>query len=190
MNILIYDTEIKKAIPSGQRDPDVKYCNGWTDYAGMGISVITAADYSTGRFHVFLNDNKEGFAKAVSNADVIVGFNQINFDNNVVLANWGIQIPKEKNFDILAEIWKALGGRKKGYGLDAICKANFGIEKTGDGALAPVLWQQKKAGEVIDYCMNDTKMTQLVFEKIRKDGFLLDPVKEGQKILIQFDHSK
>jgi hypothetical protein len=48
MKSLFYDIEIINCIPTGQRDFRYKYCNGWQDYEGMGISVIgCCADWLT-----------------------------------------------------------------------------------------------------------------------------------------------
>lgn len=52
---LIYDIEIAKAIlgPKEKPMPGVEYCQGWTDYVGMGISVICAYDCAEDRYRVF-----------------------------------------------------------------------------------------------------------------------------------------
>jgi hypothetical protein len=59
------------------------------------------------------------------------------------------------------------------YSLDAIARAN-GYAKTGNGALAPQLWQDGKYREVIDYCLNDCQITRKLFLKY-KNGELIDP---------------
>ena len=53
-----------------------------------------------------------------------------------------------------------------GFTLNSFAEANYGMGKTGNGGLAPVLWQQGKRGEVIDYCLNDVYLTKLLFDKI------------------------
>ncbi|GEM_PF-3080833 len=62
MNILIYDCEIIKCIPpkEGERDPSLRYCRGWRDFEGMGISLIGAwssanglSIYTAQTFHLF-----------------------------------------------------------------------------------------------------------------------------------------
>lgn len=188
-SILIYDLEIKNAIlgKGEEKRPGINYCKGWGDHAGMEVSVLTVCDYKDGRFKVFMDDNQDEFKELVENTDIIVGFNQINFDNKVVKACWDIDIPVEKNFDILKEIYKALGKRKAGYGLEPICKANLGTGKSGDGAMAPVWWQEGKIGKVTDYCMVDTKQTQRIFERIRNDGCLIDPNNPGRTFNIGYN---
>lgn len=67
-------------------------------------------------------------------------------------------------------------GMHSGYGLDAVCETNFGMRKTGNGALAPILWQQGKRGQVIDYCLQDVKMERTLLDLIRDRGEVVSPV--------------
>ena len=58
---IMYDVEILSAIPiDGEvRDPSLSYCEGWQDYEGMGISVVTAYDFVQSEWLVFMKDNLE-----------------------------------------------------------------------------------------------------------------------------------
>lgn len=183
MNRLIYDCEIIKAIPTkDSRIEGIEYCKGWTDYEGMGISVIgwkvnnqaARVSFSGWQFLEFLD-----FFCALSENPKIVGFNSKNFDDKLLAANdlEGI----ETHYDILEEVRIAAGfgpgfrSVPKGYSykLDAIAQAN-GMAKTGHGALAPVLWQQGKQQEVIDYCKNDVDITSAILD-LGLAGELIDP---------------
>lgn len=122
--------------------------------------------------------------RATRDGTLLVGFNNIRFDNAVIAATKeiGLAIAEERCYDILREVWAATGlgpdfDRKThgGYGLDAMCATNFGSKKSGNGALAPVLWQKGQIGEVIDYCLNDVRLTKQLFDKILKDGLLTCP---------------
>lgn len=188
-SILIYDLEIKNAIlgRGESRKQGISYCGGWGDHKNMGVSVLTAFDYKEDRLKVFTDENKHEFKELVENTDVIVGFNQINFDNKVVRECWGIDIPVEKNFDILREIYKALGGRKAGYGLEPICKANLGTGKSGDGAMAPIWWQEGKIEKLTDYCIVDTEQTKRIFELIRTNKALVDPKNPSRSFNIEYN---
>ena len=148
--MLIYDCEIIKAIQGKNEElrQGIEYCQGWRDFENMGISCIGAYDYEEDRYRVFCADNFADFQSLVDGHDVIVGFNSIGFDNKLCAAN-AILVPDEKSYDILVEVWLAAGlgplfeyPSHIGFGLDAICQANFGQKKTGHGAVAPVQWQQ------------------------------------------------
>ena len=49
-------------------------------------------------------------------------------------------------------------------------------EKTGTGANAAILWQRGKYQEVIDYCLNDVKLTLDLLKNIQaNDGWINNP---------------
>lgn len=182
--MLIYDIEIQRAIAKKGKDREegIEYCNGWEDYAGMGISVVGVYDYPTKRYRVFTESNKDQFLELVDRRGLLVGFNNIPFDNKVIAACWGKTIHDYQCYDILREIWRGMGLDAKfdvnthaGYGLGDCCAVNFGHNKTGNGALAPVEWQVGKIGNVIDYCLADVHLTKHLFEKIVRDGYIRNP---------------
>ncbi len=171
---LIYDIEIKKAILGRNENKidGIEYCKGWGDHIGMGISCLCAFDYSTGKYRVFTDSNQSDFAELCKNR-VTVGFNNHGFDEKVLKDCWNIE-PAE-SVDILIGIKKTTGTHA-GYGLDNCCEANFGVKKSGSGALAPVEWQRGNIGHVIDYCINDVYMTKRLFDMIRTVGGIRSPV--------------
>ncbi len=182
MNIVIYDLEIKKAILGrGEKPiPGIEYCGGWTDYKGMGVSVLEAYNTVDQMYYTFLDDNIKGFQELIDKADCVAGYNNISFDNNVVAAQ-GINIPDVKNYDLMREALKGAGygdqtTRMAGYKLDTFCEVNLGAHKTEDGAMAPVMWQRGQFGRVIQYCRWDTRLTVDLIKKVCKERFLLDPV--------------
>jgi hypothetical protein len=114
----------------------------------------------------------------------MVGFNNVRFDDRVLYhANWPLTYPPAPRYDILAELWRAKGmdpdnfsDAHKGHGLDACARANGLPGKNGNGAVAPILWQYGKIGTVIDYCLDDVRLTERLFHTIVKVGGLIDPV--------------
>ena len=178
--IIIYDSEIINCVPDWktERDPAYKYCNGWGDYKGMGIAVICAFDFSEMRYRVFLEDNFDAFQELADSADIICGYNSHSFDDNLMEAH-GIRV--KSNYDLLRFVRVASGqpadftrGKTKGgYTLGAVAGANFGGSKTEDGAHAPKMWQDGKHGRVIDYCLEDVRLTRRIIG-LKSD--VLDPV--------------
>lgn len=191
--MLIYDCEIIKAIRGKNEElrQGIEYCDGWLDFPNMGISCIGAYDYEADRYRVFCKDNFAEFQKLVEAHDVVIGFNSIGFDNNLCAANQ-IIVPDEKSYDILVEVWLAAGlgplfkyPSHVGFSLDAICRIEFGLAKSGHGALAPVDWQQGKIGSVIDYCLNDVKITKRLFDHISQTGSIADPRNPSKRLTFQ-----
>ncbi len=199
-NILIYDCEIIKGILKKGEEPvpGIEYCGGWRDFENMGVSVIGAYDYRTDRYRTFCADNFHEFALLAADADAVVDFNGYQFDKPLIEAS-GVLPEREfpdgtiefnRHYDILREIWRAEGhdpdkfndDTHGNYGLDACCKANFGTVKTGHGAIAPVDWQRGRVGSVIDYCLNDVRLTKQLFDQILRHGYIRNP-KDPSRII-------
>jgi len=201
INHIVYDIEIIKAIPQRgvERIEGIEYCDGWDDVRNMGISVIGVFDSTPGLPYpltAYIPDEdvdslrdavrselghdvrpKSKFEAVAKEAEAIVSFNGINFDDRVCVAE-GIAI--KTTYDLLCECFVASGQppfyrkgfTRAGYGLDNIAKANVGRGKTGHGAIAPVQWQQGDKLEVIRYCLDDVHLTAKLFEERRS---LIDP---------------
>ena len=184
MSQLVYDIEIIKGPPPSDGDlvEGIEYCDGWEDHCNMGISVICAYDYVERRFRVFMQDNFSAFVALAGDRQVI-GFNSRHFDDSVCRAN-GLVV--HTGYDVLVEMWRAAGlgpdfesPTHMGFGLDAAAKANFGVGKTGHGAKAPVDWQRGNIGNVVDYCLEDVRLTKCLVDRIMTSEFLYDPREEN-----------
>jgi hypothetical protein len=179
MNVLIYDCEIKNCIPEKNTIPDstFKYCEGWQDFTGMGISLIGAWASWDNSIRIYPESAFGSFQKAVDFADFIVGFNSLSFDDNLCLAN-GIRI--KTDYDLLGEVWAAAGMPKvytygktrPGYKLENLAQTNLGRGKTGSGELAPVLWQEGNRWGVIKYLTDDVLITKQIWQRRH---YLIDP---------------
>jgi hypothetical protein len=185
MKLMVYDAEIKHAIPErGRANLDgIQYCDGWGDRIGMGVSVICAYVWGDG-YRVFLEDNFEAFKTLAEDPNTLcIGFNNRIFDDLLVRDALGVVIDQDRSFDLLRAVRVARGDNPSAPGrvsLDTLCKANFLPGKSGSGAFAPILWQKGKRGQVIDYCLNDVMQTTQLIELVMT-GRLRDP--ENGRIL-------
>lgn len=189
VNALVYDIEITNAIPDrdGSTIEGIQYCKGWGDHAGMGIATLCAWDCQNHLPLVYCADNLDDFGRNIQNFNTLVSFNGIGFDNKLLAAN-GINIANGHCYDILREIWVAEGLNPDkfsprthgGYGLDRCGEVNFGMRKTGDGAMAPINWQRGMIGNVISYCLVDVMLTRRLFLKIvANEGVITNPKTGG-----------
>jgi hypothetical protein len=208
--MLIYDIEIEKAI-EGKNDgrlEGIEYCDGWHDHKGMGISCVCAYDYDQDRYRTFFRDNCAEFLALALSHDILIGFNNIGFDNKVLSCHEWLpgKVNGEpydwdsKSYDILREIWIAAGigpefvyPSHAGYGLDEVIKANAEIlggnfGKTGHGAIAPVDFQSGNYGSLVDYCLADVWLTKKLFDLIYSGSVLIDP-KTGKDLIFRMPHS-
>jgi DEAD/DEAH box helicase domain-containing protein len=171
-NIVVFDCEI-------ENDVDGKNVT-WATKDKMGFSVGCLFDYRTGDYGVYFKEDIKRFAERLNQADLIVGFNILGFDNELVRAQGGPLLPddKLKHWDILYYSRLAMGWREgdrypKGMRLDDHLKATFGEEfmKTEDGALAPKMWRDGRRGEVVSYCLADVRREKMLFEYIAHNGY-------------------
>lgn len=178
--MIVYDVEIERCIPDQQpNDPRYQYCEGWDDYAGMGIACICTFDLVARQPRIFLKDNFGAF-RHYTLSGALVGFNNHSFDDRVIAAA-GAAPPV--SHDLLGSIRAAAGepsiytyGQTKGSRrLGGLAGLN-GVPYRGPGAIvdAPQEWQRGNHGIVIDYCMRDVMMLVALVDLARAQGFLLD----------------
>lgn len=185
--MLIYDIEIANPIPSKDQPPieGITYAKGWDFPGTMGLACIGVYDYTTDCYRVFGEYELDEFQKLIDAHDRLVGYNNLRFDNAVLRAS-DIKISDSSCYDILAQIYSALGTYQKGCSLDAVVKANFPNQsKSGDGALAPVKWQQGYHCAVIDYCLHDVRLTKMLVDKILRYGYIKNPIRPAETLRLK-----
>lgn len=185
----VYDIEIiKPPVPNKKWDSSkYKMANGWNDFVGMGVAVVSVYDYETDKVLSYVCDpgvqNEIQVLKQVmTQRETIVGFNIIKFDNPLLRAH-GVDIQDGVCYDILKQLWFASGLSEVynprthgGYNLDAVIRANFGDDgKMMSGADAPYLWQDGEHQKVIDYCEDDVRLTTKLMNRIFEKGGLINP---------------
>jgi hypothetical protein len=186
--MIVLDVEIEKAIQGRgeERLEGIEYCGGWRDFQGMGISCVCTYDIVTHLTRVFLKEDFNALAVYLREKWT-AGFNTKRFDLPLLAAH-DVEVDTATHYDLLEEIWIALGLNPDkfyykthgGWSLDAVCRATLGTHKTGQGALAPVWWQQGKRGKVIDYCCNDVWMEgQLLCHVLQDQPVFNGVVQEG-----------
>lgn len=185
--MIIYDVEIQKCIQSRdeERNPNYQYCNGWKDYVGMDFACAVVFDYQFDRYDLYDEFMLDELREAFNKAECIVGFNILNFDNNLLDA-CEITVPPNRCYDLLRAIASAAGTPNdfKGLSLAAVCQANFTVSKSGDGANAPILYQKKQFGELFNYCMRDVWLTKRLTDKIIRTGRIINP-RTGKDIVVK-----
>lgn len=195
MKYAIFDLEIINAIPpknEADRLPEITYCSGWGDFKNMGISAASFCHESyfspdplpcfdsycwIASDPAFPELLAEKLKQLKADGFLIGGFNSRKFDDKLLAAE-GIIFTSD--FDVLEMVLEAAGmkGKKywedgRSYSLDSITKAN-GLTKTGNGADAPIWWQQGEREKVRDYCRNDAEIEMAVLNLLLS-GDLVDP---------------
>jgi hypothetical protein len=178
--MIVIDAEIKKGILNKKEMPleGIEYCDGWRDFANMGVSVVCTYDIHTHLTRTFLEEDFDELRLYLGDQPT-AGFNTRRFDLPL-LEHHGITVNQARHLDVLERIWVTLGldpdnfdwRTHGGWSLDAIMTATFGLAKSGHGAMAPVWWQQGRKGRVIDYCGRDVWL----------EGKLVSHILEGKRV--------
>jgi RNase_H superfamily len=135
---------------------------GWHRKREMGMSLAVTYSTRLGKYQVFSEKRVQELIDQLTRADLVVGFNVINFDYEVLMGYTILDLPHQcRTLDLLVEVEKVLGHR---LGLDALASATLGVGKTGDGLDAIRWWREGKLLEIAEYCCYDVKCTKLVHE--------------------------
>lgn len=133
------------------------------------VSVIGAYISWIDEYLAFTEENVKDFLNVLLDADMVVGYNHIWFDLAVLQKYSQVDLVKNtNNYDIMLEVEKKLGFKMK---LDDLCKANFDTDKKTDHyeQFKEYYWD-KEWFKLIDYCMNDVRLTEQLFRQIRDTG--------------------
>lgn len=175
-NIVYFDLETQRSFS------DV---GGFSQKHKMGISVAVTYSTAKGEYTIYPESEMEALVQELTRADLVVGFNHIQFDYGV-LQSYSVfdLLEQTRNLDMLVEIEKTLGHRLK---LDSIASATLGTGKTADGLDALKWWQEhKRTGspdplmKIAEYCCYDVKVTKMVHEFGMEHGFVKFADRNGQ----------
>jgi RNase H-like protein len=151
-NIVYFDLET-------QRSADE--VGGWEHISRMGMSV--GVTYSTARadYRVYGEKHVDDLVKELMRADLVVGFNNLRFDYEVLHGYTPFDLRQVPTLDMLVDLHDKLQHR---LSLDSIATATFGVEKTAEGMQAIQWFKEGKLIEIAEYCCYDVKITRLVHE--------------------------
>jgi DEAD/DEAH box helicase domain-containing protein len=159
---------------------------GINDPTALNLSVIGIYDYEKDTYQHFLQDDLPKLWPILESADLIIGYNSDHFDIPLLNKYYNGDLTKIKSLDMLREIKNSFGRRMK---LDQIAEGTLGLNKSGIGTQATIWWKQGEYQKVIDYCMDDVKLTKNIYDYARANNKLI--FKEGGELItIPLDTSK
>jgi hypothetical protein len=160
---------------------------GWKNKAAMGISVGVTYSTALGEYRIFTGKTLDALVDQLVRADLVVGFNVINFDYEVLMGHTIVDLHHQcRTLDLMVDIEKKLGHR---LGLDAVAQATLGVGKTADGLDAIKWWREGRYADVAEYCCYDVKCTKLVHEYgvQHKKLFYTDRFQQRKSVAVEWD---
>lgn len=143
---------------------------GWHNARKMGVSVGVVYDSGLDDFLVFRDDRMDELIQALAQADLVVGFNSLRFDYEVLRGYTTFDFSTLPTLDMLDHIKARLGVR---LSLDSLGSATLNAAKTADGLQALEWWKQGRIEEITRYCTADVAITRDLYIFGRDNGYLL-----------------
>ncbi len=179
MEIIYFDLETQRTANDA---------GGWLRKGNMQMSVGVTYSTRTGRYQIFDETHVHDLIEQLRGADLVVGFNVLNFDYHVLMGYTVLDLANElPTVDLMVDMEAKLGHR---LGLDAIAQATLGVGKTGISLDAIKWWREGRFLEVAEYCCFDVKVTRLVHEHgcRHKELFFHDRFARKQRVAVEWAH--
>ncbi len=174
--ILYFDLETKYAADE---------VGGWANVMDMGMSVGVLYDTADGDYHVYLEHQVPALIAHMRQAELVVGFNHVEFDLRVLAGHQPTQALRHQlylelralnHFDILAELKKVLGHRLR---LDSLARPTLQVGKSADGLQSLQWYKEGRVDLMIEYCKQDVEVTRRLYEYALEHGRLLYDSRAG-----------
>ena len=151
-NIVYFDLETQKS---------AEEVGGWDRIRDMRMSLGVTYSTARGGYRVYGEPQVAELLRELQRADLVVGFNHLRFDYEVLQGYSPVDLTQNPNLDMMVDLKERLGHR---LGLDSIAEATFGLNKTSEGLQALEWFRQGRMAEIAEYCCFDVKITKLVHE--------------------------
>jgi DEAD/DEAH box helicase domain-containing protein len=151
-NIVYFDLETQKSADE---------VGGWNNIRDMRMSVGVTYSSARGDYKIYGEKQVNDLINELMRADLVVGFNNLRFDYEVLHGYTVFDLRQVPTLDMLVELQKAINHR---LSLDSIATTTLGVEKTAEGLQAIEWFREGKLMEIAEYCCYDVKITKLVHE--------------------------
>lgn len=151
-NIVYFDLETQKS---------AEEVGGWNNIRDMRMSVGVTFSTQRGGYKIYAEKQVEALIQELMRADLVIGFNNLRFDYEVLHGYSVMDLRQIPTLDIMVELQKAVNHR---LSLDAVATSTLGVEKTAEGMQAIYWFREGKLMEIAEYCCYDVKITRLVHE--------------------------
>ncbi|MHB8791475.1 MAG: DEAD/DEAH box helicase [Desulfobulbaceae bacterium] len=152
---------------------------GWHRASRMGISVAVLYDGERDEFLTFEEHEIGRLIDHLFSLELVIGFNNKRFDNQVLSAYTGRSLSTLPSLDILEEISGQLGYR---LSLDRLAEHTLQVQKEGNGLLALQWFAQGRLDLLCAYCRKDVAITRDLFLYGLRENHLLFQNKAGKVV--------
>jgi DEAD/DEAH box helicase domain-containing protein len=152
MNVVFFDVETQRSFDE---------VGGRHNIRRMGLAAAVTYSTATGAYRHYTEDRCTDLLAELRGADLVVGFNLLNFDYEVLRAYTDDPLDDLPTVDMLDHVHRRLGFR---LSLNALAEATLGRKKSADGLQSIAWYREGKIQEVLDYCQQDVEVTRELYE--------------------------
>lgn len=156
---------------------------GWDKIRDMRMSIGVTYSTARGGYKIYGEKQVNDLIEELRRADLVVGFNHLRFDYEVLIGHNPFFDPQQiPTLDLLVELQKTLQHR---LSLDSIAVATLGVEKTAEGMQAIKWFKEGRMLEIAEYCCYDVKITKMVHEFGVANKYLNYTNRFGKRMTVQ-----
>lgn len=157
---------------------------GWHRAADMLVSVAVVYDAELDDYLVFREGEVAQLIAHLGTLDLVVGFNNKRFDNQVLTGYGAHDLAALPTLDILEKVKQQLGYR---LSLNSLAEHTLGVKKSADGLMALKWYREGRIDKIIAYCRQDVEVTRNLFLFGLENGYLLFKNKAGSIVRCPVD---
>jgi DEAD/DEAH box helicase domain-containing protein len=154
---------------------------GWNKAQRMGVSCAVLYDSTAEKFFTYLQEDVETLCRHLQRLDLIIGFNIVRFDYKVLSGLSSFDFHGLPTLDLLMKVHEILGYR---LSLDHLAQQTLGCKKSADGLMALEWWTQGKMEKIIEYCIQDVRVTRDLYRFGCENHYLLFKNKAGHQVRV------
>ena len=175
-NIVYFDLETQKSAA------DV---GGWNHKADMLMSVGVSFSTGDGQYRIYDEAKVQELITQLRRADLVIGFNLINFDYDVLTHYTVFDFHEVPTLDLMKELEATLGHR---LSLESLAVPTLGAPKVADGLTALKWWKEGRILEIAEYCCFDVKITKELHEfgQARSEVFYIDRLGQKRSVKVKW----
>jgi RNase H-like protein len=177
LNIVYFDLETQRTANDA---------GGWDRKRDMGMSLGVTYSTALAEYRIYSEPRIDALIQQLLRADLVVGFNLIHFDYEVLMGYTILDLPHQlRTLDLLVEIEKRTGNKPK---LENLAQTTLGLRKIADGVDAIKWWRERRILEIAEYCCFDVKVTKLVYEYalVNRELFYTDKLNRRQRVEVRW----
>ncbi len=160
-NIVVFDLETQRSFDEvGGRDK--------MHLLGMSVGVVYS--FADDSFRTYLEADVEALAALLAEAELVVGFNVVGFDYQVLRGYVDIPFESVRTLDLMVDLQGKLGFRPK---LESVVQASLQVGKSADGLQALSWYREGRLDLIEQYCRDDVQLTRDVYLYGRRNRYVL-----------------